>query len=248
MASTWWMPTSGPSGVLTGSARARAGSAGKSRRADRQQEAPAANAEIERSAPRSTGRSAGLGSDYEAEAVELRRIDEQVGTSTLMLTSERAPPASCGRRTPRWRSLPAQAAAREGTAMKPKEASPPAVPGPRRPAKLWQLRLYVMTRPAKSLTAFANLKEICEATSRVAIAITRHRSGQAPRNWQGATRSWPFPRSCAGADPVRTIIGNLSTQRVLVGLDLRLPCNRDPRPENSRLSRPCNARFRTRPC
>ncbi len=32
----------------------------------------------------------GLRSDYEAEAVELRRIDEQVGTSTLMLNTERA--------------------------------------------------------------------------------------------------------------------------------------------------------------
>ena len=32
----------------------------------------------------------GLRSDYEADAEELRRIAEQVGTSTLMLTTERA--------------------------------------------------------------------------------------------------------------------------------------------------------------
>jgi circadian clock protein KaiB len=33
----------------------------------------------------------------------------------------------------------------------------------RRPAKLWQLRLYVMDQTPKSLTAFANLKKICES-------------------------------------------------------------------------------------
>ena len=31
-----------------------------------------------------------------------------------------------------------------------------------RPAKLWQLRLYVMDQTPKSLTAFSNLKKFCE--------------------------------------------------------------------------------------
>lgn len=40
---------------------------------------------------------------------------------------------------------------------------------PPRPAKLWQLRLYVMDQTPKSLTAFANLKAFAKPTSRAAI-------------------------------------------------------------------------------
>jgi hypothetical protein len=39
-----------------------------------------------------------------------------------------------------------------------------------RPAKLWQLRLYVMDQTPKSVTAFANLKSFAKATSKAAIA------------------------------------------------------------------------------
>jgi circadian clock protein KaiC len=68
----------GASGVLTGSARAAQNSLEKAAVLANQQEAA-----IERQI-------SGLRSDYEAEAVELRRIAEQVGTSTLMLTTQRA--------------------------------------------------------------------------------------------------------------------------------------------------------------
>jgi circadian clock protein KaiC len=54
------------------------------------QEAARRKREIERKRAAIDRQIGGLRSDYESEAVELRRIDEQVGTSTLMLTTERA--------------------------------------------------------------------------------------------------------------------------------------------------------------
>ena len=80
----------GPSGVLTGSARAAQGSLEKAAMLTGQQEAARRKREIERKRAAIERQISGLRSDYEAEAVELRRIDEQVGTSTLMLNTERA--------------------------------------------------------------------------------------------------------------------------------------------------------------
>jgi circadian clock protein KaiC len=80
----------GPSGVLTGSARAAQGALEKAAVLTGQQEAARRKREIERKRAAIERQISGLRSDYESEAVELRRIDEQVGTSTLMLTSERA--------------------------------------------------------------------------------------------------------------------------------------------------------------
>lgn len=80
----------GPSGVLTGSARAAQSSLEKAAVLAGQQEAARRKREIERKRAAIERQISGLRSDYESEAVELRRIDEQVGTSTLMLTSERA--------------------------------------------------------------------------------------------------------------------------------------------------------------
>lgn len=80
----------GPSGVLTGSARAAQGSLEKAAVLASQQEAARRKREIERKRAAIERQIGGLRSDYESEAVELRRIDEQVGSSTLMLTSERA--------------------------------------------------------------------------------------------------------------------------------------------------------------
>jgi len=42
----------------------------------------------------------------------------------------------------------------------------------RRPAKLWQLRLYVMGQTPKSLTALSNLMKICESHLKVRYRIT----------------------------------------------------------------------------
>jgi circadian clock protein KaiC len=80
----------GASGVLTGSARAAQGALEKAAVLTAQQEAARRKREIERKRAAIERQISGLRSDYEAEAVELRRIDEQVGTSTLMLTTERA--------------------------------------------------------------------------------------------------------------------------------------------------------------
>jgi circadian clock protein KaiC len=80
----------GPSGVLTGSARAAQGALEKAAGLASQQEAARRKRELERKREAIERQISGLRSDYESETMELRRIDEQVGTSTLMLTTERA--------------------------------------------------------------------------------------------------------------------------------------------------------------
>jgi circadian clock protein KaiC len=80
----------GASGVLTGSARAAQGALEKAALLSGQQEAARRKRELERKRLALERQISGLRSDYESEAVELRRIDEQVGTRTLVLTTERA--------------------------------------------------------------------------------------------------------------------------------------------------------------
>jgi len=96
------------------------------------------------------------------------------------------------------------------------------LPKLRVPAKLWQLRLYVMDQTAKSQTAFANLKKICENHLKGRYRITVIDLLKQPQLAKGdqilatptVVRKLP--------SPMRTVIGNLSdTERVLVGLDLR---------------------------
>ncbi len=79
----------GPSGVLTGSARAAQGALEKAAVLAGQQEAARLKREVERKRAAIERQISGLRSDYEGESAELRRIAEQVGTSTLMLTTER---------------------------------------------------------------------------------------------------------------------------------------------------------------
>ena len=88
--------------------------------------------------------------------------------------------------------------------------------------EVWVLRLYVAGQTPKSLTAFANLKRICEA----------HLQGQYEIE---VIDLFDNPQLAAGDQilaiptlvrklpaPVKKIIGDLSnTERVLVGLDLR---------------------------
>ncbi len=80
----------GPSGVLTGSARAAQGALEKAAVLSNQQEAARLKREVERKRAAIERQISGLRSDYESESAELRRIAEQVGTSTLMLTTEQA--------------------------------------------------------------------------------------------------------------------------------------------------------------
>lgn len=92
----------------------------------------------------------------------------------------------------------------------------------RRSSKTYELRLYVAGQTPKSLTAFANLKKICE----------QHLAGQYHIEVIDLLKK---PQLASGdqilaiptlvrklPEPIKKIIGDLSnTERVLVGLDLR---------------------------
>jgi circadian clock protein KaiC len=80
----------GPSGVLTGSARAAQNSLEKASILAIQQEGARRKRELERKREAIERQISGLRSDYESETMELRRVDEQVGTRALTLTTERA--------------------------------------------------------------------------------------------------------------------------------------------------------------
>ncbi|MFA7006994.1 MAG: circadian clock KaiB family protein [Verrucomicrobiia bacterium] len=106
--------------------------------------------------------------------------------------------------------------------MKTKTVKRRASDSSRRPAKLWQLRLYVTGQTPKSLTAFSNLKKICESHLKGRYRITVIDLVKQPHLAKGdqilaiPTVVRKLPK------PVRTIIGNLSNiEHVLVGLDLR---------------------------
>jgi circadian clock protein KaiC len=79
----------GPSGVLTGSARAAQGALEKAAVLANQQEAATLKREVERKRSALERQISALRSDYESEALELRRIAEQVGTRTSVLGTER---------------------------------------------------------------------------------------------------------------------------------------------------------------
>jgi circadian clock protein KaiC len=79
----------GPSGVLTGSARAAQTAREKAEALAGQQEAARRKRELERTRLALERQIGGLRSEHEAGAEELRRIDEQVGTQTRLLTTER---------------------------------------------------------------------------------------------------------------------------------------------------------------
>jgi circadian clock protein KaiB len=92
----------------------------------------------------------------------------------------------------------------------------------RRPAKLWQLRLYVAGQTPKSLTAFSNLKKICENHLEGHYRIEVIDLLEQPHLSKGdqilaiPTLVRKLPQ------PMRKIIGDLSdSERVLVGLNLR---------------------------
>jgi circadian clock protein KaiB len=88
--------------------------------------------------------------------------------------------------------------------------------------KAWRLRLYVAGQTPKSLTAFSNLKTICEThlSGRYSIEVIdlvkRPQLSKGDQILAIPTLVRKLP------EPVRKIIGDLSdTERVLVGLDLR---------------------------
>jgi circadian clock protein KaiB len=87
---------------------------------------------------------------------------------------------------------------------------------------IWILCLYVAGKTAKSLTAFANLKKICEEYMGTSYSIEIIDLLENPQLATGdqilaiptLVRKLP--------EPMKKIIGDLSnTERVLVGLDIR---------------------------
>jgi circadian clock protein KaiB len=86
----------------------------------------------------------------------------------------------------------------------------------------WQLRLYVAGQTPKSVTAFVNLKKICEEhipgkySIEVVDLIKNPKLAKGDQILAIPTLVRKLP------EPIRKILGDLSdTERVLVGLDLR---------------------------
>ena len=103
----------------------------------------------------------------------------------------------------------------------PTQPAPPETGPAKAPSDTFVLRLYVAGQTPKSLTAFANLKKICEEhlAGRYQIeVIDLLENPQLARGDQilaipTLVRKLP--------EPMRKIIGDLSnTERVLIGLDL----------------------------
>ena len=87
---------------------------------------------------------------------------------------------------------------------------------------VWELRLYVAGKTSRSVTAFANLKQICE----------KHLAGQyrlevidlvAQPHLARQDQIVALPTLVRKlSEPIRKIIGDLTnTERVLVGLEIR---------------------------
>jgi len=90
------------------------------------------------------------------------------------------------------------------------------------PTNTWQLRLYVAGQTPRSVTAFANLKKICENHLKDRYRIEVIDLVEQPHLSRG-DQILAIPTLVRKLPPpVRKIIGDLSdTERVLVGLDLR---------------------------
>lgn len=88
--------------------------------------------------------------------------------------------------------------------------------------KAWQLRLYVAGQTPKSITAFANLKKICEEHLRGQYTIEIIDLIENPQLAKG-DQILAIPTLVRRLpEPITKIIGDLSnTERVLIGLDLR---------------------------
>lgn len=95
-------------------------------------------------------------------------------------------------------------------------------PNKRKKSPKWELRLYVAGKTPRSLTAFANLRRICEEHMKSSYSIEIIDLLENPHLAKGdqilaiptLVRKLP--------EPMKKIIGDLSnTERVLVGLDIK---------------------------
>ena len=105
--------------------------------------------------------------------------------------------------------------------MKRKAAGGP-VKNAKPAADSWELRLYVAGQTPKSLTAFANLKKICEEHLKGKYHIEVVDLLKNPQ-LAGGDQILAIPTLVRKLPPpIKKIIGDLSnTLRVLVGLDIR---------------------------
>ncbi len=96
------------------------------------------------------------------------------------------------------------------------------MPTKTKPAKAWELRLYVAGQTPKSLMAFANLKRICEEHLAGQYRIEVVDLLENPQLAKG-DQIFAIPTLVRELPPpLKKIIGDLSnTERVLVGLDIR---------------------------
>ena len=88
--------------------------------------------------------------------------------------------------------------------------------------EIWNLRLYVAGQTPKSITAFANLKKICEEHLAGKYRIEVIDLSQNPQLAKG-DQIIAIPTLVRRIpEPLKRIIGDLAnTERVLVGLDIR---------------------------
>ncbi len=95
-------------------------------------------------------------------------------------------------------------------------------PGTAKKAEEWDLRLYVAGQTPRAVTAFTNLKKICEDHLKGKYRIEVIDLLKNPQLARG-DQIFAIPTLVRRLPvPVRKIIGDLSnTERVLVGLDLR---------------------------
>lgn len=121
----------------------------------------------------------------------------------------------------RKRPLAGKAAAKKTNTSTNAGGSPSKRSKPPRPDQ-WNLRLYVAGQTPRSLTAFANLKRLCEEHLAGRYHIEVIDLLKAPQLAQGdqivalptLVRKLP--------EPIKRVIGDLSNlERVMVGMDLR---------------------------
>ena len=105
--------------------------------------------------------------------------------------------------------------------MHPLENTEPA-PADSADAEYWELRLYVAGQTPRAITAFANLKKLCEQhlSGRYSIEVVDLLQNPTLAAGEQILAIPTLVRKLP--EPVKKIIGNLSNEeRVLVGLDLR---------------------------
>jgi circadian clock protein KaiB len=94
--------------------------------------------------------------------------------------------------------------------------------GRKAPSKLYILKLYVAGQSPKSVNAIANMKKLCEANLQGRYVLDVIDLYQQPQLAQGEQIIAVPTLIRVLPSPLRRVIGDLSsTERVLVGLDIR---------------------------